>query len=107
MWSEEFPNVVLRDMYVVVHDHAVQPFSDAMKKHFTVFSQDLALSNVKKKNKFKGQSSQVEIKVFAKDEKAVREAEDQLLDIIGYYKAPPVDDPRIVNLRQDQISQLT
>ena len=27
MWSEEFPNVILRDMYVIVHDHAVQPFT--------------------------------------------------------------------------------
>ena len=70
-WSEEFPNVVLRDMYVVVHDHAVQPFSDAMKKHLTVFSQDHL-----------PQSSQAKIKVFAKDEEAVREAEDQLLEII-------------------------
>ena len=52
-------------------------------------------------------SSQVLIKVFAKDEKAVCEAEDQLLDIINQHcEALPVDDPRIVNLRPDQISQL-
>lgn len=38
-WSEEFPLVTLRDIYVVVHDHAVQAFSDAMKKHLTMFSQ--------------------------------------------------------------------
>ena len=69
-WSEEFPNVVLRDMYVVVHDHAVQPFSDAVKKHLTVFSQDHlptasvvsapvnpALSNKKKRKKHKGNTS--------------------------------------------------
>ena len=57
---------------------------------------------------FSTQSSQVEIKVFAKDEKAVREAEDQLLEIIDQHcEALPVDDSRIVNLRQDQISQLT
>ena len=69
-WSEEFPNVILRDMYVVVHDHAVQPFSDAMKKHLTVFSHDHlptasvvsapvspALSNKKKRKKHKGNLS--------------------------------------------------
>ena len=53
------------------------------------------------------QPSQAKIKVFAKDEKAVHEAEDQLLDIINHCEALPVDDLRIVNLRQDQISQLT
>ena len=64
VWSEEFPNVKLRDIYVVVHDHAVQPFSDAMKKYLTVFTQDHlptasvvsspaspAVSNVKKKKR--------------------------------------------------------
>ena len=69
-WSEESPNVTLRDIYVVVHDHAVQPFSDAMKKHLTVFSQDHlptaivvptpaspAVSNVKKKRRRKGNSN--------------------------------------------------
>ena len=38
-WSEEFPLVALRDIYVVVHDHAVQAFIDAMEKHLTIFSQ--------------------------------------------------------------------
>ena len=54
------------------------------------------------------QASQVQIKVFAKDEKAVSEAEDQLLEIIDQHcEVLPVDDPRIINLRLDQISQLT
>ena len=54
------------------------------------------------------QSSQVQIKVFAKDDNAVREAEDQLLEIIDQHcEALPVEDARIVNLRHDQISQLT
>ena len=54
------------------------------------------------------QSFQVQIKVFANDEKAVREAEDQLLEIIDQHcEALPVEDTRIVNLRQDQILQLT
>ena len=69
-WSEEFPNVRLRDIYVVVHDHAVQPFTDAMKKHLTLFSQEHlptpsvasapanpALSSNKKKEKCKGNPS--------------------------------------------------
>ena len=69
-WSEEFPNVKLRDVYVVVHDHAVQPFSDAMKRHLTVFLQDHlptasvvsvpvnpAFSSNKKKKKHKGNPS--------------------------------------------------
>ena len=38
-WSEEFPHVTLRDIYVVVHDHAVQAFRNAMEKHLTIFSQ--------------------------------------------------------------------
>ena len=193
-WSEEFPNVILRDIYVVVHDHAVRPFSDAMKRHLMVFLQDhLPTANVvsvpvssafsKKMKRCKGnpsasgvvptisassninntpmsffskavsyitgtgnsdgrsgydklerpivytpplsytdhltrsppsisfrstQSSQVQIKVFARDDKAVREAEDQLLEVINQQcEALPVEDARIVNLRQDQISQLT
>ena len=36
-WSEEFPNALLRDIYIVVHDHAVQPFSDAMKKYISLY----------------------------------------------------------------------
>lgn len=53
-------------------------------------------------------SSNVQIKVFAKDEKAVSEAEDQLLEIIDQHcEALPVDDPRIMNLRPDHVSQLT
>ena len=36
-WSEEFPHAPLKDIYVVVHDHAVRAFSDAMKKHLTLF----------------------------------------------------------------------
>ena len=39
-WSEEFPHAALRDIYVIVHDHAVHAFSNAMEKHLTVFSQD-------------------------------------------------------------------
>ena len=198
VWSEEFPNVKLRDIYVVVHDHAVQPFTDAMKRHLTVFTQDhLPTANVvsvpvspafsKKMKRCKGnpsasgvvptisassninntptsifskaksyitgtgnsdgrsgydklkrptivdrpytpplsytdhptttppsisfrstQSSQVQIKLFARDNKAVREAEDQLLEIFDQHcEALPVEDARIVNLRQDQILQLT
>ena len=54
------------------------------------------------------QASQVQIKVFAKDDKAVSEAEDQLLDIIDQHcEVLPVDDPRIISLKPDQISQLT
>ena len=52
--------------------------------------------------------SQVQIKVFAKDDNAVHEAEDQLLEIIDQHcEALPVEDARIVNLRQDQVSELT
>ena len=54
------------------------------------------------------QASIVQIKVFAKDQKAVKEAEDQLLDIIDQHcEALPVEDPRIINLRSDHTSQLT
>ena len=53
-------------------------------------------------------SSSVQIKVFAEDEKGVKEAEDQLLDIIDQHcEALPVDDTRIMNLRPDHVSQLT
>ena len=53
-------------------------------------------------------SSQVQIKVFAKDDNAVHEAEDQLLEIINQHcEALPVEDARIVNLRLDQVSELT
>ena len=38
-WSEEFPLSALHDIYVVVHDHAAAVFTDAMKKHLTVFPQ--------------------------------------------------------------------
>ena len=38
-WSKEFPLAALRDIYIVVHDHAVQAFSGAMEKHLTIFSQ--------------------------------------------------------------------
>ena len=54
------------------------------------------------------QVSNVQIKVFAKDEKAVREAEDQLIDIIDQNcEVLPVEDPRIINFKLNQISQLT
>lgn len=53
-------------------------------------------------------ASNVQIQVFAKDEKAVSEAEDQLLDIIDQHcEALPVEDPRIISLRSDQISRIT
>ena len=68
--------------------------------HLTTSSTNISISSL--------QSSQVQIKVYAKDEEAVREAEDQLLDIIDQHcEALPVDDPRIDNLRPDQILQLT
>jgi len=38
-FSDEFPLAPLKDIYVVVHDHAVQAFTDAMGKHLTVFAQ--------------------------------------------------------------------
>ena len=38
-WSDEFPHSALNDIYVVVHDHAAGAFTDAMKKHLTVFPQ--------------------------------------------------------------------
>ena len=38
-WNDEFPHAALKDIYVVVNDHAVQAFSDAMWKHLTVFAQ--------------------------------------------------------------------
>ena len=54
------------------------------------------------------QDSKVQIRVFAKDDEGVRTAEDQLLEIIDQHcDALPVEDPRIGNLRADQISQLT
>ena len=63
-WSEEFPHVALRDIYVVIHDHAVQAFIDAMEKRLTIFSQQphsLPTTSVvstpatsKKKKKHKG-----------------------------------------------------
>ena len=120
-WSEEFPHAALRDIYVVVLDHAVHDFSNAMKKHLTAFSQDhlptasvVATPAIPVSSSFSSistgssQASKVQIKVFAKDEKAISEAEDQLLEIIDQHcEVLPVDDPRIINLRLDQISQLT
>ena len=38
-WSEQFPHVPLKDIYVIVHSHAVQAFKDAMKIHLTLFPQ--------------------------------------------------------------------
>ena len=38
-WSEEFPHSALNDIYIVIHDHAAAAFTDAMKKHLTVFPQ--------------------------------------------------------------------
>ena len=53
-------------------------------------------------------SSKVQIKIFAENEKAVGEAEDQLLYIIDQHcEALTVEDPRIQNLRSDHISLLT
>ena len=54
------------------------------------------------------QVSKVQIKIFAENEKAVEKAEDQLYDLIDQNcDALTIEDHRIINLRQDHISQLT
>ena len=102
------PNLFYRYVSSAVSYFTGGSKSNAKSSHVKYKKPDVAEWSYIPPLPYTSQASQVQIKVFAKDEKAVSEAEDQLIEIIDQHcEMLPVDDPRIINLRPDQISQLT